>query len=325
MNALINKVYQKALNQVTKVCFNISKKSPTIMLVGGIAMVVAGTGMAIVATSKADNCMDEFKNRMDKIKESSEIADASETPEDIYPVAQRKEDTRIVYGHMIMTMAKIYLPAILIEGAGIFLICKSHQVLSRRNAGLAAAYAGVSKAFNDYRKRVRDKYGEEAESDLYYGYETKTITVNETGDNGVTTEVEKKVRVANPIDPYSRFVDETTNVWEKNPQYTLQNLIVQQRMLNDRLWHSTNGFVTLNEAYDAIGCPRTVEGMVLGWVKDPNNETKISFGLDDLSSEATRRFVNGYEPYFLATFNIDGNIYDILNMERTKEKNELTA
>ena len=308
MNALFNKIYQKALNQVTKAALKISEKSPTIMLVGGIALVVTGTGMAISSTSKASTCMDEFKERMDRIKESSEIADTKENPEDIYPIAQRQEDTRIVYGHMIMTMAKIYLPAILVQAAGIALICKSHQVLTKRNAGLAAAYAGVSKAFNDYRKRVRDKYGEEEENNLYYGYETKAITVTETGDNGVTTEVSKEVRKANPLDPYSRFIDETTDVWDKCPQYTLQNLIVKQRMLNARLWNK--GFLTLNDACDELGIDRTREGMVIGWVKDPNNECKINFGLDDLSSEATRRFINGLEQYFLATFNVDGNIYD---------------
>lgn len=321
MNALFNKIYQKALNQVTKAALKISQKSPTIMLVGGIALVVTGTGMAISATSKASDCMDEFNERMNRIKESSEIADSKEDPEEAYPVAQRKEDTRIVYGHMIMSMAKIYLPSILVEAAGIALICKSHQVLSRRNAGLAAAYAAMSKSFNDYRKRVRDKYGEEEENNLYYGYETKALTVSETGDNGVTTEVVKEVRKASPIDPYSRFIDETTNVWDKTPQYTLQNLIVQQRMLNARLWNK--GFVTLNDAYDALGIPRTKEGMVIGWVKDPNNETKISFGLDDLSCEATRRFINGLEQYFLATFNVDGNIYDMHHV--TKEENGQVA
>ena len=315
-----NDISNKVLNEVCKLKLTVSKESPTILLVGGIGAVVGGTIMAIKASGKASDCMDEFDSRMKRYREAVEIADKRNDGEEFYPVATRKRDVQIIYGHMMMTMAKIYLPAIMVEAAGIFMICKSHSILNKRYGAMAAAYAALSKSFEDYRKRVAERYGAEVEKSIYYGFDQKSIEEVQTGDNGVSTTTTKDITTANPLSPYSKFIDQDSGIWEKNPQYTLQNILVQQRTANDLLW--TRGFLTLNDVYRLLDLPQTTDGMILGWIKDPNNEQKINFGLYETNREATRRFVNGYEDVVLVDFNIDGNIYQKMMDTRKKEKNE---
>lgn len=315
------KVFDKVVNSVTnalgKTKLTLSRRSPEILLVLGIGGVIAGTGMAIAATDKAHDCMDQFKKNMDRIKENAELADAKPNPEQLYPVEQRKQDTRIVYGHMMMSMARIYLPAILVEAAGIALICKSHKILNNRYLAASAYGAAKAKELAEYRKRVSDAIGEDAEKSLYLGEKIDTIKELKTGDNGVTTEEEREVKILDPLDPYSRFIDSTcSGVWEKQPQYTKENILLQQRAANDIL--NARGFITLNEVYRMLGLEQIPEGMVLGWIKDKNIEQKIDFGLNNGHSEAVRRFVNGYEDVVLVTFNVDGNIYDMMKKERKR-------
>ena len=56
--------------------------------------------------------------------------------------------------------------------------------------------------------------------------------------------------------------------------------------------------------------------MVAGWIYDedyPVGDNQVSFNLDDGTSEATRRFMNGLEPIVLLDFNIDGDIYKLMD------------
>ena len=300
----------------------LSKKSPEILLVGGIVAIVGGTVYAIASGDRAHQAMDQFNERMIQIKDNSFIADQSENPEVVYPVAQRQQDKRVIYGHMIMSMAKIYIPVVALETMGILMICKSHKIMSERYAGAMAYAAAQAKALNDYRKRVADVYGAEAEEKIWYGIEDRVVKELKTNEEGITTEVESKTQTIDPLDPYSRFIDETCwGVWEKQPQYTRSNLLVKQREANHVL--NRDGFLTLNQVYSMLGLKQIPEGMILGWVADPNCEQKIDFGLDNGKSEAVRRFVNGYEDVVLVTFNMDGNIYDILKEKRQNEKLQL--
>lgn len=309
---------ESIIRTANSVIFSAKKNSPTILLIGGITCVVAGTVSAIHATSKADEVLDNFHKDLEKIDEIVEKAEANNKT-DIYPVEQANKDRKIVYGHMVMSMAKIYLPTVLLETVGIGMICKSHSILSKRNAGLAVAYAGLSKAFNDYRQRVSDKYGAEEENRLYYGMEDHTITVKEISENGVVTEKEEIVTSLDPVnDSLSAFIDELSGIWCKDsPSSTKNNILVQQRMLNENL--RRRKFITLNEAYRALDLPETPDGMVLGWYYDPNVIDKIDFGLFTRNDMATRRFVNGYEDVVLVTFNVDGNIFNL----RSKNDREI--
>lgn len=308
-----------ALTNANKLVTNVKLNSPTILLVGGIASIVGGTVVAVAQTEKASKAMDEFNEQMEKYHKSVEIADKREDSEEFYPTSERKHHVRLIYGHMIMTMAKLYLPAVLLEVAGIGMICKSHSIMSKRNASLAAACAALQKSYDEYRKRVREKYGEEAEQELFYGVKTEKYIEKTTSENGVTTEEEKEKITVDPLSPWSLFVDETCErVWDRDPHITLLNLKTVQSELNRYAYHKK--FVTLNDLYWMIGHELTDEGMIFGW--KGGKDAFIDLGFFDSSNEATKRFINGLENVVLLTPNIDGNLYEMSKEEKRRKRDE---
>lgn len=308
-----------ALTNANKLIFSVKENSPTILLVGGIASVVGGTIAAVASTEKADKAMDEFKEQIDRYHKAVEKAEAKDDPEYDYPVEDRKRHIRLIYSHMIMSMAKIYLPTVLLETVGIAMICKSHSIMNKRNASLAAACAALQKSYDEYRKRVRERFGDEVEQEIFYGTKVEKYVEKTTSENGVTTEEEKERVTVDPLSIWSFFVDETcSRVWSKDPHITLNNLILVQRQLNDMAYYKP--FVTLNDLYWLVGHKLTDDGLVWGW--KGGKDVHIDLGIFDGTKEATRRFVNGLEDVVLITPNIDGNIYQMSKDEKRRERDE---
>lgn len=137
-------------------------------------------------------------------------------------------------------------------------------------------------------------------------------------ENGNTTIEKKTVDVmdGNPLEKYSefaRFYDDGCKEWTKSPEYNLAFLRAQQSIMNDRL--KANGYLFLNDVYDALGIPRTQKGQIVGWVYDENNpvgDNYVDFGIYDMWKTEVRDFVNGYERSILLDFNVDGVILELM-------------
>jgi hypothetical protein len=182
------------------------------------------------------------------------------------------------------------------------MLTKSHNLLNERNAALTAAYAAVDKAFNQYRTRVVEKYGEEEDQELRYSAQDVEVVNEKTGKK--TTR--RRVGDDEPS-MYARFFDELSTSWSKEPEYNLVFLKCQQSYANDML--KTRGHVFLNEVYDALGIERTKAGQVVGWVISKDGDNFIDFGIYT-NQDRVRDFVNGREGAILLDFNVDGVIYD---------------
>ena len=64
-----------------------------------------------------------------------------------------------------------------------------------------------------------------------------------------------------------------------------------------------------------LGIPKTAAGQQVGWIYDPKNpkhegDNFVDFGIYDISKEANRNFVNGYEKCVWIDPNVDGYILD---------------
>ena len=71
----------------------------------------------------------------------------------------------------------------------------------------------------------------------------------------------------------------------------------------------------MNEVYDMIGFPHTKAGQVVGWVydeKNPVGDNYVDFGIYDVYNQKAREFVNGYEQSIILDFNVDGNVWDLM-------------
>ncbi len=280
----------------------LKKYSPEILVVTGVVGVVGSTILACKSTLKAQDILDEHHQSLDDIQKCTQMCS-----KDTYSDQDAVKDKAIVYSKTIGKMAKLYLPSIVLTTGSIACILGSHGIMKKRNVALAAAYKLVSDRFDEYRQKVVDDLGEDAD-DLYYNG-VKKLGVKADKDGKPTNEI---VRVADPncISQYARFFDDSSREWQSVPEYNMLFLKSRQSYCNDLL--HARGHLFLNEVYDALDIPRSKEGAVVGWVISDDGDNFVDFGLYNVENPKTRDFVNGYEGAILLDFNVDGIIYDLI-------------
>lgn len=276
-------------------------KSPTIMIVGGVVGVVVGTVMACRATMKLQPILDEDKEAVDDIHNYM----GSEDKNDDYTEKDEKRAVAVEHLKTAGKVVKLYAPAVLVEGVSLGCIVGSHKILTKRNVGLAGAYAAVQKEFKDYRDRVVDRFGEDLDRELKHNITRAEYKEKETDENGKTKTVKKTVDVVGDgtgYSGYAKFFDGASREWTEDPEHNMWFVNRAEEMFNNKL--RTDKFVFLNDIYDYFDIPRTQQGQTDGWLYDPEHPDAypIKFDVMNVNKEANRRFVNGYEPVILLDF-----------------------
>jgi hypothetical protein len=304
------------------------KSAPKVLFATGVAGMIGSTVLACRATLEMEGLIQHTKINVDMAKNLREQSENgtikhSTKPVDggveytqesiVYSEAQYNHDVRVLYSRAVVNTAKLYGPAIILGAASISCLAKSHDMLVKRNAALTAAYVAVDEAFNQYRARVVEKYGEEQDREFRHG----VVEVDMVDENG------KLYTEKQPGDlpsMYARFFDEYSTSWSKQPDYNYVFLHCQQKYANDML--KARGHLFLNEVYDLLGIDRTKAGSVVGWVISHEGDNYVDFGIfkDARNSNEVRDFINGRNGSVLLDFNVDGVIYDQIdsNGERLK-------
>lgn len=279
--------------QVARNALHLQKVSPGVLLGAGIVGMVGSTVLACRATLKVDTVMDEAKTKLDMAKNLDH-------PQ--YSEKDRSRDITLIYFQTGVKTVRLYAPAIIVGVISIYALRSSHNILTRRNVALTAAYGALDKGFREYRGRVVEKYGEDQDRDFRYGTE-KVEIVSPEGKKELVTRVSREVPSI-----YARFFDETSPSWNKEPEYNLVFLQCQQNHANDIL--RSRGHLFLNEVYKELGLEHSREGAVVGWVLSPEGDNFVDFGIFHGEEQVVRDFVNGHERSILLDFNVDGVIYD---------------
>lgn len=289
------------VRKTTRLALKVNKHSPEILIGVGIAGGVTATVLACRATLHVNDILDKHEETMKQIElvssQPEEYPDY--TPE---KVANDKLITRVKTG---VAIGKLYAPAIVVGSASIASILGSHYILNKRYIGVTAAYAGLQKAYKEYRQRISEEFGEEKELELYRGVREKLEEID--GKNGKKKTVTKKVvEKPYPHSIYARVFDETNDWFKKNPTLNRIFLMGQQAHANDLL--KIHGHLFLNDVYRMLGYPDTPEGAVVGWIEG-HGDSFIDFGIFDPEN---LDFINGYERSVWLDFNVDGVIYDLI-------------
>lgn len=309
-NNWLSKVSTSAAKFAGKAEFTIKKNSPEILLGAGIVGFVGTIVLACRATCRADEVLEFHRRKIKDIEDAKEIADADPEGEMSYDIEIYRQDKAIRYLKTTGNLAKLYAPTVAVGALSLACILTSRNIMQKRYLGVVAAYNGLSAAFEEYRKRVRDEYGEGLDKHFRYGTTYEELPVYD--ENGKKTKEKEQVEKTEtemvvPNDDTCRFFDSSNPNWDKNPTFSMMWLRGQQNILNDIL--HTRGHVFLNEVYDALGFPHTPQGAVLGWI-DGEGDNCIEFGLYDPNKESVRRFVNGVDNVIMLEFNHDGVIWD---------------
>lgn len=291
-----------------------SENAPKILFVGGVVGMVGSTVLACRATLKLSNTLDQIEHDLEsaratpegleKLKEDPRFAEKYK--DRTYDESDLKKDVARIYIKGGLKVAGLYAPAVLLGGASIFALTKSHNLLNDRNLALTAAYYAVDGAYTRYRERVVDRYGEEVDRELAYDSEEVNIVDEETG------EVNSRVQVTGaPGSRYARWFDsESSRIWSRDPDVNKLILNSAQQWANDRL--RGHGHLFLNEVLSECGMKHTRDGALVGWRwHKGSGDNFVDFGMWD-NKDNVDEFFNGRDGAILLDFNVDGPIFELI-------------
>lgn len=296
---------EKMVAVSARAMLKVSKHSPELCVAAGIVTGVGATVMACKATLRIDDALSAYHENLEKINFlENKIKEGVEVEKYSLEIAQR--DKFVNFCKAVVSVGKLYAPAIILGGISIGFILGGHHILVKRNAALGMAYAGLQKAFDEYRGRVREAVGEETENDIFKG--VKEVVVEEKAANGKVVK-KKRNELGTPASPYTRIFDENSQWFSRSAEQNKYFLTLQQNHANDML--RLRGHLFLNEVFDMLDIPRCPMGATCGWIYG-DGDSFVDFGMWDYTKQGVREFINGYEPAIVLDFNCDGVIYDLI-------------
>ena len=235
----------KGLVKTTKVFFK--RNSQTILTCIGAIGVVTTAVMAVKATPKAMQLLEEAKHK------------------------KGEELTTI---ETIRVAGPAYIPSILMGASTIACIFGANALNKQSQAALTSAYAMLDMSYKEYKKKVRELHGEEANS---------KIKEEIARDNYEEIDVPLSKEKALFFDYFSmRFFEST-----------LEDVLSAEYRFNQNFMMS--GSACLNELYDMLGLARIDAGYQLGWVARSENKgvgcSSIKFELERVKLD---EFTEGY-------------------------------
>jgi len=319
----IQNVTKKIYSVCNKVKFKAGTHSPEILVITGVIGAIAGAVLACTETIKAEDIIKEAKEKREIIE--SVANDPAQKA--IYSDDDHKKDIALLYGQTALRLLKVYAPALIVEGLSVASILTGHDILRKRSAAIAAAYSALDKGYKEYRKRVSEAFGEDAERRIYKGLKVAEIDTPCKDEEGrdMTEKKIAEVRDKRPVSQYARLFDEVNSKqWDKHPGYNLNFIKNIQRRANDILKsRGKGGVLFLNEVYDMLGFERVFEGWDVGWIYDPKNPNLhnfVDFGLYDKNDrDEIDAFLYGEENSVWLDFNIDGLVRDMLPRSLSKK------
>ena len=313
-------------NLGSKLRFFTKKHAPEILLVAGTTSIIAGTITACKATVKAADVLAELNADLEPVRELHNKVKEGVVPEEKYPEVAYRKELIGNYAKYALKFAKLYAPSIILTGLGIFSIFASNNIMRKRCASLSAAYVAVDTAFKKYRKNVKERFGEEVDTELRYGVKKQKIEVEETDpETGKTKKVKKEITTVDDSNYslYARFFDETSDYYQHDksgrPCTDYNLFFLKQREAEMTMRLRVQGYLFLNDVYKALGFEPSLAGQSVGWIYDKSkDETEqvgdgfVSFNIFK-ATRANARFIEGIEDVILLDFNVDGPIMDRLD------------
>ena len=270
-----------------RLLLTVQKHSPELLTAAGLAGGVVTTVLAAKATLTVSSELKPLKKELEKVRQHTD--------------KNKGRDLTRVYLKIGLRCARHYAVPIGIGMLSAGSILAGYGIIHRRNAALVAAYNSLELAYQTYREKVREEYGEEKELEL----------LNKTNHQLAKTKSKNSLDGSYIPAGTARFFDQyNQNFNHTQREMNLYFLRLIQTNMTDLL--RVRGFVTLNEVYERLGMEPSKQGMILGWVLGPGRENFIDFGLSNPRNAGVRDFVNGLEEAVLLEFNHHGCIYDLM-------------
>lgn len=210
----------------------LKRNASTILTGVGSAGVIATSVLAVKATPKALTLLEEAKE---------------EKGEDL---------TKL---EAVSVAGPAYIPAIIVGASTIACIVGANILNTRKQAALMSAYALLDSSYKEYRNKVNELYGEDAD---------KTVKAEIAKDK---YENEKY-----PLEDNKNLYYD--NYSERYFEATAETILKAENYINKRLSECHGAY--LNEFYEHVGLETTDYGDYMGWSSEEMYETTWSSWLD---------------------------------------------
>ena len=166
------------------------------------------------------------------------------TPKALALIKEREEEKgkKLTKTEIVKVAGPAYIPSIVIGASTIACIFGANALNKRSQASLASAYALLDSSYKEYKNKVKEILGEEADQKVIQG-----ITEDHYMDDSTNTD--------EPVffDLYSlRFF---------NAPY--EKVLEAEQHVNDLL--ESRGYVSLGEFYDVVGISDDIDAYEIGW------------------------------------------------------------
>ena len=296
-----------------KTAFNVAKDwtikhSPELLLGTSIASGNGATVCGCIATKKMEAINERHKEALDILHKDYPGRDDGESSD------ENREYRRMVtkeYGRYWFDIAKAWAPCVGLTLASGTAALASFKIINGRLVVAETAFAGVTKAFEQYRDNVIEDQGEE--KDLYYASNGALKKKQELIAKGKYKEKEKKydngvqtIDLTKVDDVFHYYFNEDTvdfRRYSSSPYYNMTLLCSTQEMFDSRL--KDDGIVFLDDIYQYLGLDmktllaERAQGRTYGWVLDcytedgmPNDQ-HVLFGIYEYNDTQHKLFRAG--------------------------------
>ena len=275
----------------------IFKAAPKLFGIGAAILGGVGIGLTVRATFKSVPIVEEAKEDLKAIRLVREEKSEEEYPTKVY----RKELTNIYVSNGKKIAKNYILPFSFLAaayGSGYGAYHGFKTVVAEKTAEAANATATAilfKKAYDTYRKNVKDDLGEEADRKYAYGIEEKEIIDIEVDEKGKEKKVKKKAKFSRNLSPFAVVFDSFCPNHSKDPNMSFKYLKDFEQYLQDQARIRDNHRVWVCEAYNALGCHISKEqekaGQVNFWQYDP--ETGDGLPRLIMSDDLCRSLITG--------------------------------
>lgn len=158
--------------------------------------------------------------------------------------AKEEKGEKLTVVETVKIAGPSYIPAVLTGAATITCIFGANVLNKRKQAALMSAYALLDQSYKEYKAKVQELYGEEADV---------KVRTEIAKDNYDEDDYEEEDNTLLFYDEYSQTYFNAT----------MEDVLKAEMQLNrDFQYH---GIAVLNEFYDLLKLPRTEFGECLGW------------------------------------------------------------
>ena len=158
--------------------------------------------------------------------------------------AEEEKGEKLTKFEVVYTAGPVYIPAVVSGAATIACVFGANALNKRQQAALMSAYALLDNSFKDYKKKVEELYGEDANREI-----RAEIAKDKYDENDISVDDEKQL-----------FYDDFSGRYFES---TMEQVIKAEYDLNRKLslWDG----IHVNEFYEFLDIPPIDGGEHLGW------------------------------------------------------------